>query len=81
MDCSPPGSFICGSPGKNTGVGCHFLLQGIFPMQGLNLHFLHCRQILYHQSHQRLQQEEWRHEIVGKLLQVENVGLDLHESG
>ena len=28
MNCSPPGS--CYSPGKNTGVGCHFLLQGIF---------------------------------------------------
>ena len=25
------------SPGRNTGVGCHFLLQGIFPTQGLNL--------------------------------------------
>ena len=36
MDCSPPGS----SPGKNTGVGCHFLLQGIFLTQGLNLSFL-----------------------------------------
>ena len=36
-------------PGKNTGVGCHFLLQGIFT-QKLNLcllHLLHCRQILY----------------------------------
>jgi len=30
-------------PGKNTGVGCHFLLQGIFPTHGLNLHHLHCR--------------------------------------
>ena len=30
-----------GFPGKNTGVGCHFLLQGIFPTQGLNLCFLH----------------------------------------
>ena len=29
------------SPGKNTGVGCHSLLQVIFPTQGLNLHFLH----------------------------------------
>ena len=29
------------SPGKNTGMGCHFLLQGIFPTQGWNLHFLH----------------------------------------
>ena len=28
------------SPGKNTGVGCHFLLQGIFPPQGLNPHFV-----------------------------------------
>ena len=27
-------------PGKNTGVGCHFLLQGIFPTEGLNLHLL-----------------------------------------
>ena len=27
-------------PGKNTGVGCHFLLQGIFPTQGLNQHLL-----------------------------------------
>ena len=35
-------------PGKNTGVGCHFLLQQIFPTQGLNLHHLHCRLILYH---------------------------------
>ena len=34
------------SPGKNTGVGCHALLQGIFPTQGLNLCLLHCRQIL-----------------------------------
>ncbi|MGE2757601.1 hypothetical protein, partial [Escherichia coli] len=28
-------------PGKNTGVGCHFLLQGIFPTQGSNPHLLH----------------------------------------
>ena len=43
----------CGnSPGKNTGVGCHTLLQGIFLTEGLNPGFLHCRQILYHLSHQ-----------------------------
>ena len=37
MDCSPPGSSVCGdSPGKNTGVGCHALLRGIFPTQGSN---------------------------------------------
>ena len=35
------------SPGKNTGVGCHSLLQGIFLTQGLNPRLLHCRQILY----------------------------------
>ena len=28
------------SPGKNTAVGCHFLLQGIFPVQGSNPHLL-----------------------------------------
>ena len=32
---------------KNTGVGCHSLLQGIFLTQGLNLGLLHCRRILY----------------------------------
>ena len=37
IDCSPPGSSVRGdSPGKNTGVGCHALLQGIFPTQGSN---------------------------------------------
>ena len=36
------------SPGKDIGVGCHFLLQGIFPTQGLNPGLLHLRQILYH---------------------------------
>ena len=30
-------------PGKNTGMGCHFLLQGIFPTQGSNQNLLHCR--------------------------------------
>ena len=35
MDCSTPGSSVHGdSPGKNTGVGCHAFLQGIFPTQG-----------------------------------------------
>ena len=37
---------------KNTGVGCHFLLQGIFPTQELNSCLLLDRQILYHLSHQ-----------------------------
>jgi len=40
------------SPGKNTWVACHFLLQGIFPTQELNLGLLHCRQIVYCLSYQ-----------------------------
>ena len=53
MDYSPPGSSVHGnSPGKNTGVGCHALLQGISPPQGLNSALPHCGQILYHLSHQ-----------------------------
>ena len=51
MGCSPPASSPRNSPGKNTGVVCHFLLQGIFPTQGSNLCLLHCRQILYQLSH------------------------------
>ena len=41
MECSPPDSCPWDSPGKNTEVGCHDLLQGIFPAQGLNQHHLH----------------------------------------
>ena len=53
VDCSPAGSSVHGdSPGKNTGVGCYTLLQGIFPTQGSNPGPPHCRQILYHLSHQ-----------------------------
>ena len=40
------------SPGKNTGVGCHSLLQGIFPTQGLNPGLPCCRQIFYCMRHQ-----------------------------
>ena len=38
MDCSPLGSSLCpwDFPGKNTGVGCHIFLQGIFPTKGSN---------------------------------------------
>ena len=39
-------------PGKNTGMGSHSLLQDIFLIQGSNLGFLHCRQMLYHLRHQ-----------------------------
>ena len=46
MDCN-----LRNSPSKNTGVGCHSLLQAIFLTQGLNPGLLHCRQILYCLSH------------------------------
>ena len=53
MDCSPPGSSVqWDTPGKNTGAGCHAILQGILPTQGSNQGLLHCRWILYHLSHQ-----------------------------
>ena len=47
-----PQRLLCpwNSPGKNTRVGSHSVLQGIFPTQRLNPGFLHCRQILYHLS-------------------------------
>ena len=52
MDYSPPGSSVHEIfLGRITGVDCHFLLQGVFTIQGSNprlLHFLHYRCILYH---------------------------------
>ena len=48
VDCSPSGLSVHGDPpGKNTEVGCHALLRGIFPTQGSNPGPLHCKQTLY----------------------------------
>ena len=53
MDCRPPGSSVHGdSPGKDTGVACYALIQGIFPTQRLKPGLLRCRWILYQLSHQ-----------------------------
>ena len=55
VDCSLPGSSPWDFSSKNTGVGFHFLLQGIFLTQGSNpslLCLLHCRWILHLLSHQ-----------------------------
>ena len=42
MDGSPPGSSVHGiSQARILGMGCHFLLQGVFLTQGLNLHLMH----------------------------------------
>ena len=52
LDCDPPCSSVHGdSLGKNTKVGCHALLQGIFPTQGSNPGLPHCRWILNQLSH------------------------------
>ena len=52
-DCGLPCSSVYGdSLGKTTGVGCHALLQGIFPSLGWNPGLPHQRRILYHLSHQ-----------------------------
>ena len=49
-----PTRLLCpwNNPGQNTGVGCHSLLQGIFPTQGSNPGLPHCRQTLYSLNHQ-----------------------------
>ena len=51
-----PTRLLCpwNSLGKNTGVNCHSLLQGIFLTQGSNSGLLHCRQILYHLSYREV---------------------------
>ena len=55
MDCGPTGSSVHGdSAGTNTEVGCHALLQGIFPTQESKWGLLHCRWILYQLSYLRI---------------------------
>ena len=52
---APPSMVHKGSPGKNTGAGCHFPFQGIFLTQRSNLHLLcllHCRWVPFLLSHQ-----------------------------
>ena len=48
---------------KSTGVGCHFLLQGIFPTQGSNPGPSHCRQMLYGLCHQGSPQKLLRYNL------------------
>ena len=56
-----------GFPGKSTEVGCHFLLQGLFPTQGSNLGLPHHEQTLYRLS-QRIKQcsKQVRSRLTGK---------------
>ena len=66
MDRRPQDSCPWNSPGKNTGVSSHSLLQGIFPTQGSNLGPLHCRVNYYHLSHQEksfISLGEWKYDM------------------
>ena len=56
---SPPDSSVHGILQARIWSGCHFLLQGIFPTQGSNSGFLHCRQILYCLGHQGSPVKPW----------------------
>ena len=64
--CATPWTVACRGPlsmefsRQSTKVGCHALLQGLFPTQGSNPRLTHCRWILYHLSHQRIPRRlEW----------------------
>ena len=59
-------------PGKSTGVDCRFLLQGIFPTQGLNPGLPHCRETLYRLSQQGSQYSKWCWGKVSTLLGISN---------
>ena len=58
---SQPARLLCpwNSPGQDTGVDCHSLLQGIFPTQGSNSVLPRCRWVLYHLSHQKRLPISW----------------------
>ena len=77
IDYSLPGSSVHGIfPGKNTGVGCHSLLQGIFPIQGLNMDLLQGRQVLYQLNYQgNLESESKSHSVVSDSLQLHGSSL------
>ena len=67
-----PARLLCpwDSPGKNTGVGCLALLQGIFPTQRCNLDLPHCRWILYCPSHRKAPRNNCRSGSVQMLIRA-----------
>ena len=77
--CDPmgPSRLLCpwNSPVKNTGVGSHSLLKGIFSTQGSNPGLLHCRQILYQLS-QREAQEYWSGWAIPSPADLPNSGIE-----
>ena len=59
LDCSLPSSIVHGVLGKNTGMGCHFFLQGIFLIQGLNPSLLHWQADSLPLSHSATDSTTW----------------------
>ena len=78
MDCSLPGSSVYGNfPRENIGVGCHALLQGIFPTQRPNPGLPHCRQSLYCLSQQGSLVQAIGRSIVGG--ELENLTIRINQ--
>ena len=73
-----PARLLCpwDSLGKSTRVGCHALLQGVFPTQRSNLHLLHCRQILYHWATRKAH----LYKLQRRTMCLQNYGLKFFES-
>ena len=64
------------SPGKNTGVGCYFLLQGVFLTQKLNWGLPHCRWILYQLNYKRT---NFIQKKLSKIFNRKNTGLGKYQ--
>ena len=74
--CGPHGLYnLWNSPGQNNVVHRLFLLQGIFPTQGLNPGLLHCRWILYQLS-TREDQEYWSGQSIPSPEDLPNPGIE-----
>ena len=71
MDCSPPGFSVQGVFQTRT---LEWVAIPFFPIQGLNSHLLHCRQILYHPSHQGTHQIIKKHKLFSFLNSLEMTG-------
>ena len=77
-----PIRLLCSSnfPGKNTGVCCHFLLQGIFPTQGSNPGLLHCKQILYRLSHLGSPTLNGNYQLINQHYKLQRELLNIHSN-
>ena len=83
MDCSPQAPLSMGFPSKNTGVGCHFLLQGIFLIQGIKLesHALQADSLTLSQQGSRIcnyKDTHITHSVSRKFLKISIVIGDSH---